>query len=442
VNKNKKDSRICIIGAGASGLSMSYYLKKKGYSNIVVLEKNEYIGGKCFSELKYGQASGMGAIAITPDYKNTLKLIKKLDLHIESCPKNTLLDTNDGYQYPLEDLFRGESRAKIFLSVIKYFFYLCVYKRKLKKPGFKKITRSLAQPFSSWLESKNMTNLEKLFCVPITCFGYGYLHEIPAAYAVKYMNFGNFSTLLRIGLADLLGYKPKWTKRLTNSFQNLLKELAKEVPALKLNVDILKINRQKNEGGKVEIAYLEKTSGQENVETYDYLIVSIPQETKELHFMDLTNDEKELFDKVIHFDYYTIACEVKDFSCNFFLQLVNDRKFEIPEKGYPLMVSKVWDESDISVFYSYSNNSIGEDEVVQKMKENVAKINRKIVGISEVKKWNYFPHVNQEDLESGFYEKIEKLQGENNTFYAGSLLNFELVENVISYSRYLSKKFF
>ncbi len=441
--KKKKDSNICIIGAGAAGLSMAYYLKKKGYSNVTVLEKNDSIGGKCYSELKYGQASGMGAIAITPGYKNTLKLIKKFELPVESCPKNTVLDAGDGYQYPLTSLFRGDSKIKLFLSVLKYYSYIALYHGKLSRPGFRNITGNLAQPFEQWLKEKKLSNLEKLFSVPITCFGYGYLNQIPAMYAIKYMNFSNFTTLLRIGLADLLNYQPAWTKRLVNSFQNLMKELAREVPELILNADITGVLRRgEGSDAKIDITFKEKNSKKKVVRNFDYLIISIPQETGELKFLDMTAKEKSLFDKVEHFEYYTIACEVKDFSCNFFLQLLDERKFKVPDKGSPVMVSKVWEESDISVFYSYSSEPVTEKEIIKKLRENVARINREIVQIIEVKKWNYFPHVGREAIEGGFYEQIEKLQGENNTFYTGSLLNFELVENVITYSKHIVKRYF
>jgi len=41
-----KDSKIAIIGAGAGGAHMAYLLKKKGYENITIFEKEDYVGGK------------------------------------------------------------------------------------------------------------------------------------------------------------------------------------------------------------------------------------------------------------------------------------------------------------------------------------------------------------------------------------------------------------
>jgi thioredoxin reductase len=38
-NKFNLNTKICIISAGASGLTVAYLLRKKGYKNITILEK-------------------------------------------------------------------------------------------------------------------------------------------------------------------------------------------------------------------------------------------------------------------------------------------------------------------------------------------------------------------------------------------------------------------
>jgi protoporphyrinogen oxidase len=41
--------RIAIIGGGPAGLSAAMYLEKKGYTNYVIYEKDNRVGGKCYS---------------------------------------------------------------------------------------------------------------------------------------------------------------------------------------------------------------------------------------------------------------------------------------------------------------------------------------------------------------------------------------------------------
>jgi hypothetical protein len=40
------------------------------------------------------------------------------------------------------------------------------------------------------------------------------------------------------------------------------------------------------------------------------------------------------------------------------------------------------------------------------------------------------------------FDRIEALQGQQNTFYAGSLLPFETVEDAVAYSKKLVERFF
>ena len=43
------NTRIGIVGAGPSGLSVAYALVRLGYNNITVLEKHHTVGGMCES---------------------------------------------------------------------------------------------------------------------------------------------------------------------------------------------------------------------------------------------------------------------------------------------------------------------------------------------------------------------------------------------------------
>ena len=64
-----RNTRIAILGGGPAGLSAAMYLEKKGYENYTVFEKNNRVGGKCYSpKYKDGRAYEMGAIMGCPTY--------------------------------------------------------------------------------------------------------------------------------------------------------------------------------------------------------------------------------------------------------------------------------------------------------------------------------------------------------------------------------------
>ena len=74
------EERICILGAGISGLSVAYYLLNKGYKNITVLEKEDRVGGKCFSILYRGKTYEIGAMMGVPSYDNINSIMKEFGI--------------------------------------------------------------------------------------------------------------------------------------------------------------------------------------------------------------------------------------------------------------------------------------------------------------------------------------------------------------------------
>jgi len=442
IMKKSRDTRIGIIGAGAAGLSAAYFLKGKGYRNITVLERENYIGGMCCSPVIYGQANDMGALEVTPDYENLLELIEEFDCEMLPVPEVILIDAANGRQYPLKELLDGLDMGDILLAIGKYFYELLRHSDSLRKPGFRDISPELAKPFSQWLDDHNMGCLKRLFSIPVSCYGYGYIDEVPAAYVMKYMDYKNFATVLYVFGFEYVGFEPHWPKMLRNGLQDLMEQIAGTLPDVRKNITVKQVRRNAGGTGPIEVDVEYKENGTTETLVFDELILAIQQETSLLQFMDLTDTEKALFDKVRFNNYFTTACEVKDFTHNGFAELMRNGEIVLPENGYPFILVKIWEESDIMVVYSYGDNSLTVDDIQERLKKHVADIGRELVKIHETRQWNYFPHVSSEDIGAGFYDDFEKLQGQNSTYYTGGVANFELVENVIAYSKDLVKRFF
>ncbi|MBP5156047.1 MAG: aminooxidase, partial [Clostridia bacterium] len=47
-----------------------------------------------------------------------------------------------------------------------------------------------------------------------------------------------------------------------------------------------------------------------------------------------------------------------------------------------------------------------------------------------------------EDYANGWYEKVEAMQGENNTYSAGEIMSFGDMDETVEYSRDLVERFF
>jgi hypothetical protein len=105
------------------------------------------------------------------------------------------------------------------------------------------------------------------------------------------------------------------------------------------------------------------------------------------------------------------------------------------------LMARYWADSDLTVIYSYSDTPMDVKAVQEKVIKNLGSMNLKVTDIKSTQIWDYFPHVSSENL-PGFYEKLATLQGTRRTYYGGGLLNFELVENVTAWSKYLVDTWF
>ena len=54
----------------------------------------------------------------------------------------------------------------------------------------------------------------------------------------------------------------------------------------------------------------------------------------------------------------------------------------------------------------------------------------------------YCPHVSPEDYAAGWYDKLEAMQGKQNTYYAGEIISFGDMEDTCAASRDLIGRFF
>lgn len=74
--------KVCIIGAGLSGLSCAHYLKNKNYQ-VKIFEKNSFAGGRVNSEKVRGYTCDVGFQVLLNNYKEVknLKIYKKLKMN-------------------------------------------------------------------------------------------------------------------------------------------------------------------------------------------------------------------------------------------------------------------------------------------------------------------------------------------------------------------------
>jgi len=473
-----KNTRIAIIGAGPAGLSAGMYLEQKGYENYVIFEKTDHVGGKCKSPYFHGKRHEMGALMGVPSYYAVQDVEKFAGvthdgpkLHRSYLLPNGKKDTRfDKKLSNLYHLYKLKKQIKKFGKILetKYKGYdICGhlgvsegrYEGFAVTPGREPVKgvnpnlKDLALPFKEFVEMNKVPLVQEIWIQPFTSFGYGYFDEIPAAYVLKYLDFQTMMNFVKINL---------WTwKDGTQSIYEALNDKLKH-PA-RLNSTVTKIVR----GDKVTIT----VNGEEEV--FDKLIITAPLQVGEIKnpiaqgldsYLDVTDKERELFSKIDYERYDTFAFNVpKEKYPKTSLYVVDNMTPEtvghgmvyymrwIDEPNQPLIAYRLrkHKERNETVEEYKARPELTYEETMATCIDDIKKL-----GLDPVKDENgkekielefqtyYFPHIFSEDYAAGWYEKVEGMQGENNTFYAGEIMSFGDMDETIEYSRDLVNRFF
>lgn len=429
--------RIGIIGGGPAGLAAAHFLKEKGYTQVTVLERANYLGGKCESVYHEGKTIDLGGDFITPEYKIVRKLAKDLGMQTRHVPKRHSVDIQTGEFSPtLKSVMRGTNFFSMSLASLRYIYYLWRY-RRLGEPGYDGMDKDIAQPFGDWLDQHGMGALRNFFVIAINVFGYGHnYNDLPAAYVLKFVGLQNFLLMMRMGM----GLAFFWPVHFNLGFQHFWERVAWELD-VKLDCDITAIRR----GETVEV---ETASGEQY--EFDRIILSCPFDSI-AKVMDCDAEETELFGKILYNDYYSACCALDPMPPGLEKRGTIDT-MPITPAGHPWALVRAWPDNNAVLFFStpetslpqadFSDPAKQDAEILKYIREDVERLGGKVSEVLALRRWVYFPHVSSEDMREGFYERLEGRQGQRNTYYSWSLMNFETVHHVTKYSKHLVDRFF
>ncbi len=426
-----RDRRIAIIGAGPAGLSAAWYLQQRGYRNVVVLEREKRVGGKCYSVTAGGNCFDLGAFTITWGYRYTRELAKAVGMPLIRQPERKVFDISEGWIGSIRaGLLRKYCLSTLLTTSLRYLAVLYRHRRWLKVPGFAGVQQypEFTQPFSQWARARKLDALVDMFRLPVKDMGYGSLDDIPTVYILKYLHFWNFVTLL-LYTAGMRS----WPKRVRFGFERLWVAVA-----LPLNVQTgiqIKAIRRHTEGVRVEVA------DEVRPREYDAIIITCaPNQLAAV--MDYTDQEKGLFGKIRTTRYCTTLGQVTGMPAQIFNATDDDPKEDyLP--GHPWEMLRAWPDNNHAAFYSMLDDDNAGAEAINHIKTDLAKLfGASLDKVVEQREWAYFPHVSRDDMEAGYFDQLENLQGQSHCYYSGSLLAFETVENVVAYSRALVDQHF
>lgn len=439
----KYDTKICVVGAGISGLTAAYELHKKGYDNVTVLEKANYISGKCKTDIIDDHPFDLGGHEMLAGYTDIITIGKELNAPSQRSIPPLVYDSNKKEYLNFKESATASgkyNKMQLGIAALKYLWLVGITFRNYAKPstGYKNMPKELTMVLDDWLEYRNLQALKDILVFVVKVQGYGGFSKTPAAYLVKFMGFKNWGSLLLSGM----GIYKKWPRIFTYGMENLCDRMAATLIDVRINQDIDKIERNhtvKTDGVRV---YLK---GKEHPLVFDKLIVSTPLDAKTLNFLDLKAEARNLFDNIKTFNFYTTLCKVEGLPAG----VVASNPLNDADKGEYNGYIKDFTDEPYAMFFSLADNkSITAKKVIESISNVLSRVppykdvQPKVLSVEEQKLWQYFPHIELDEDIAGIYNGIEKLQGEKHTYYSSSALTFECVGNSVAYAKRLIHKEF
>jgi len=442
------NSRIAIVGAGPAGVHMAYSLKKKGYSDVVIYEKSDRVGGKTYSKIHDDIAHELGTTAFAMTKGSPLESFiasvfpdiesHTYKLNIMTLAKNALIRKH-----------KNKKKSSLLVKIARVMFYrrrfYRVYNRLIKKGYPYNITKDdhetltmLACSMKTFLISNGMEFIYRSLNSRFIAYGYGRLENIPAYYGIMVLE---------------RNYLSKSTYRAFNQGNDFLwKETVRKFDLkTELEVSVTGIDYSKYQSsGKISL-HLEKNSNKVT-ETFDFIVLTAPY----LLADSLPSTIAPEFKKINSLSYASslIDMGVRDSADKFYTgeypaQALNTYNYDVvlaAHFGKMKEVSSKKYKSNSNAFICFQlndqpDNSFNVVDVSRKLEEQIKKKFDRKGGLDKVHKlhcWqHYSPYFQNTCIEQGIIKKIEAEQGKHGIWYTGSCISGELVSLVCEYNDFL-----
>ncbi len=413
----RRDSRVCIVGAGAAGLAAARALGRLGYRRVTVLERERRVGGKCATIHYDGRDYELGAGGLTLAYRNVRALLAETGIRYAPVLSQAFIDVErrraGRVPVPFGRAFRGLGPQGV------RFAWELWRNREIRRPGFDGVRRELCASFEAWCGARHVELIGEMLRPWITGFGYGCYRDVPAAYVLKYLN------LFRFPIFEIPehGYGGLWAR--------VADTLADAGVEIRCGVAVERIERA--DGG----VHVRTGDGESD---FDALVLACPLD-EALRFLDPAPLEADLISRIRHCDYWAVgvlATGLPSARCLFF-----PRYFEPEFAGRPMFAYQRFPPNGLTFFYGFARDDDRDGSAARDaVHELVDRLGGKIREVPVTIRWRYFPHVGPEDMAAGFYSKLEGLQGRRATYYCGEILGFATVETTVAYAYAMVERWF
>lgn len=408
--------RVCVIGAGPAGLVAAYELHRRGH-RVTVLERADAVAGKCASVAVDDRWYDLGGHLCIGEQLYLRELAAEVGAEIEPATPAHVVAAEGGATVRRRGLLLDAAAIRSHQRLRDTEF------PGIGGPGLVDAGRGLDLPAREWAAARDFSAMDAL-APGYTGSGYGFLGEptLPALYPLRFAEFARVFSFLG---AD----HTRWT--IAGGFMDLWRRVAARLPDVRLGQRVEWVRRS---GGRVRVRT------RDGEEEFDGLVLAMPLD-RAGEFLDLDDEERDLFGRIRYLDYWTVVAEASGLPREGF-HLV-DRHIEDPgTAGHCVSFHHRYPETDVYTFYGYARPEQTMRDLQRQLAEDVRLMGGRLEAVHTSRRWDYFPHVEAADAAAGFFERLEGRQGARNTWYAGSLLAFELVEPTAVHARELVRRHF
>ena len=421
----RRDMRIAVVGAGASGITAALTLKDQGYTRVTVFEKELRVGGKV-SSLRLGSyGAELGAVFASADYKLVLELADRFKVPYAPYTGPRYILDEQGKKVSFQQFLQNRySNAEIAQAVQSYARTLQTF-AQIDQDGFTDLAPDLFMTFDKFAAKHGFTPVAELARSLMVGFGYSYYETTPAAYFMKLLPW-----LVKIGPTGL--ESPPYFVFPTG-FQSLWQAAAAELD-VKLASAVTRIERSQR-GGPVRL-----TINGLIRRDFDAVVLSLPLDVVP-RLMTMERSERDLLARVETSRYFVTLFAAA--------HLQQGETVFIHDHGRPnrLNQAAAWGNpgGDVPIFIAYQIAGADQNglQLLGTLASNVHTLGKGVL-LSPLlqKEWTYFPRVNTASMQAGFYDQVDDMQGKGGVYFVGSSLSFETVEHTTRFARTLIRRHF
>jgi protoporphyrinogen oxidase len=175
-------------------------------------------------------------------------------------------------------------------------------------------------------------------------------------------------------------------------------KVADSLPCIRLNCMPVAVNRSDSR------VFVETNTG-EKME-FDFIFIASPLKQETLQYLDSSESEQALFQRIRYFDYYTTITRCQNLPKSG-MYLLRDN-CDPEHVGYPVAFHSRYASSDVILFYSYGSPEMNGKTIIQRIREQVAALGGKLTEICDQRRFDYFPHVAPTDVKNrGFMNDLK-----------------------------------